>query len=57
MLFLDTEWADVLASERVSIGLVSADLHRTFDAERDPLPADPMPFVDAAVYPSWSVGT
>ena len=51
MLFLDCEWADVLASELVSIGLVSADLRHTFYAERDPLPADPMPFVRAAVYP------
>jgi len=50
-LFLDCEWADVLASQLVSIGLVSADLRHTFYAERDPLPADPMPFVRVAVYP------
>ena len=51
MLFLDCEWADVLASELVSIGLVSADECHAFYAERDPLPAEPMPFVRAAVYP------
>jgi hypothetical protein len=51
MLFLDVEWADVLASELVSIGLVSADLRHAFYAERNPLPAEPMPFVRAAVYP------
>lgn len=50
-LFLDCEWADVLASQLVSISLVSADLRYTFYAERDPLPADPMPFVRVAVYP------
>jgi len=50
-LFLDCEWADVLASELVSIGLVSADRHHEFYAERDPLPSDPMPFVRVAVYP------
>jgi hypothetical protein len=50
-LFLDCEWADVLASQLVSIGLVSADLRHTFYAERDPLPTDPMPFVRTAVYP------
>ena len=50
-LFLDCEWADVLASELVSIGLVSADQRHTFYAERDPLPADPLPFVRVAVYP------
>lgn len=50
-LFLDCEWADVLASELVSIGLVSADLRHTFYAERDLLPAAPTPFVRVAVYP------
>jgi hypothetical protein len=50
-LFLDCEWADVLASELVSIGLVSADRHHEFYAERDPLPPDPVPFVRVAVYP------
>lgn len=50
-LFLDCEWADVLASQLVSIGLVSTDLHHMFYAERDPLPADPIPFVRVAVYP------
>jgi hypothetical protein len=51
MLFLDCEWADVLASELVSIGLVSADGHHEFYAERDLLPSEPVPFVRVAVYP------
>lgn len=50
-LFLDCEWADVLASQLVSIGLVSSDLRHVFYAERDPLPFEPMPFVRVAVYP------
>jgi len=50
-LFLDCEWADVLAGELVSIGLVSLDTSAVFYAERDPLPADPTPWVAAMVYP------
>lgn len=49
--FLDTEWADTLGSELVSIGLVSQDGMRLFYAERDPLPASPTDFVRAVVYP------
>jgi hypothetical protein len=49
--FLDCEWADVLASQLVSIGLVSADLRHVFYAERDPLPVDANSFVQVAVYP------
>lgn len=49
-LFLDCEWADVLASELVSIALLSRDGERVFYAERDPLPADPTPWVRAVVY-------
>jgi hypothetical protein len=50
-LFLDCEWADVLASELVSIALLSRDGERVFYAERDPLPADPTPWVRSVVYP------
>ena len=50
-LYLDCEWADVLASELVSIALVSADGLHTFYAERDPLPANPVPWVRSVVYP------
>jgi len=50
-LFLDCEWADVLASELVSLALVSIDLRHVFYAERDPLPADPTPWVATVVYP------
>ncbi|MCU1706798.1 3'-5' exoribonuclease [Xanthomonas hortorum pv. pelargonii] len=49
--FLDTEWADPVGSELVSIGLVSEDSHHRFYAERDPLPAMPTDFVRHVVYP------
>lgn len=50
-LYLDCEWADTLASELVSLALVSADERYVFYAERDPLPADPVPWVRSVVYP------
>lgn len=50
-LFLDVEWADVLASELVSMALVSLDGQHVFYAERDPLPPDPTPWVKTVVYP------
>lgn len=50
-LFLEVEWADVLASELVSIALVSDDGHHMFYGERDPLPAEPLPWVETVVYP------
>ena len=50
-LFLDVEWADVLASELVSIALVSDDGGHVFYGERDPLPAEPSPWVATVVYP------
>lgn len=50
-LFLDCEWADVLASELVSIALVSGDGQRIFYAERDPLPTNPTAWVQTVVYP------
>lgn len=50
-LFLDCEWADTLASELVSIALVSADGSRLFYGERDPLPLHPTPWVRSVVYP------
>jgi hypothetical protein len=50
-LFLDTEWADVLASDLVSLALVSEDGQHVFYAERDPLPAQATDFVRHAVYP------
>lgn len=50
-LYLDCEWADVLASELVSIALISADGLHVFYTERDPLPADPVPWARSAVYP------
>jgi hypothetical protein len=55
-LFLDCEWADVLASELVSIALVSKDGQRIFYAERDPLPAEPTPWVRSVVYPLLNRG-
>lgn len=50
-LFLDCEWADTLASQLVSLALVSADGAHRFYAERAPLPDQPTDFVRAAVYP------
>lgn len=50
-LFLDTEWADPMASELVSLALVSEDGTRQFYAEIDPLPKTPTDFVRHAVYP------
>lgn len=50
-LFLDTEWADVLGSELVSLALVSEDGQHVFYAERDPLPDAPTDFVKHVVYP------
>ena len=50
-LFLDTEWADVIGAELVSLALVSADGRHQFYAERDPLPARPTDFVGSVVYP------
>ena len=55
-LFLDCEWADVLASELVSIALVALDGERVFYAERAVLP-EPTPWVAAVVYPLLSRGS
>lgn len=55
LLFLDCEWADVLASELVSIALVPLDGERIFYAERATLP-EPTPWVAVAVYPLLSRG-
>lgn len=49
-LFLDCEWADILASDLVSLALVSMDRRHIFYAERDPLPVDPTPWVNTVVY-------
>lgn len=56
-LYLDCEWADVLASELVSIALVSADELHSFYAERDPLPTNPAPWVRSVVYPLLERGS
>lgn len=49
--FLDTEWADPLAKQLVSLALVSADGLYEFYAEMDPLPQTPTDFVRYVVYP------
>jgi hypothetical protein len=51
MLFLDTEWADELATELVSLALIGHDEQYVFYAERHPLPDKPMDFVRSVVYP------
>lgn len=50
-LFLDTEWADTLASELVSLALVSEDGVHRYYAEVTPLPANATDFVQHVVYP------
>ncbi|MBV6859651.1 3'-5' exoribonuclease [Xanthomonas campestris pv. zingibericola] len=47
--FLDTEWADTLGSELVSLALVAED-GEFFYAERDTLPEHPTDFVRQVVY-------
>lgn len=59
-LFLDTEWADALASDLVSLALISEDGIYRFYAERDPLPEVATDFVRSVVYPllergKWSM--
>jgi len=49
--FIDCEWADLLGSELVSLGLVSEDEAHRFYSEVAPLPASPTDFVAAVVYP------
>lgn len=49
--FLDTEWADTLGAELISLALVSASGAHRFYAEIDPLPEVSTDFVRAAVYP------
>src|SRR5687768_9037238 len=51
ILFIDTEWADVVASELVSLALISDCGRYEFYAERDPLPDKPTSFVRSVVYP------
>lgn len=50
-LYLDCEWADLLGSELVSLGLVSEDNAHRFYAELVPLPTSPTDFVRSVVYP------
>ena len=50
-LFIDTEWADELANELVSLALVSDCGRFEFYAEREPLPANATEFVRQVVYP------
>lgn len=57
ILFIDTEWVDVLASELVSLALVSDCGRYEFYAERDPLPEKPTDFVQSVVYPLLDRGS
>jgi 3' exoribonuclease, RNase T-like len=57
ILFIDTEWADVLANELVSLALVSDCGRFEFYAERDPLPAGGTDFVRTVVYPRLDRGS
>lgn len=51
ILFLDTEWADTIGLELVSLALVSEDGSRRFYSEVSPLPKNPTDFVQHVVYP------
>jgi hypothetical protein len=51
ILFIDTEWADQLANEVVSLALVSDCGKFEFYAERDPLPANATEFVRTVIFP------
>lgn len=50
-LFLDTEWADPIGSQLVSLALITEDGIHRFYAERDPLPEVATDFVRSVVYP------
>lgn len=56
ILFLDTEWADAIGADLVSLALVSEDGRHRFYAERDPLPALTTEFVRDVVYPLLNRG-
>ena len=49
--FLDTEWADVMGGEPVSLALVNEGWDREFYAEPASLPEGPTDFVRHCVYP------
>lgn len=51
LLFLDTEWADSVGSDLVSLALISEDGNQRFYAEVAPLPKNPTDFVRHVVYP------
>lgn len=55
--FLDTEWADPLARQLVSLALVSEDGLHEFYAEINPLPQSPTDFVRHVVYPLLDGGS
>ena len=56
ILFIDTEWADKLANEVVSLALVSDCGRFEFYAERDPLPTNATEFVQTVIYPLLNRG-
>jgi hypothetical protein len=56
ILFIDTEWADKLANEVVSLALVSDCGRFEFYAERDPLPTSATEFVRTVIYPLLNRG-
>lgn len=51
ILFLDTEWADAIGLELVSLAMASEDGSRRFYSEVSPLPKNPTDFVQRVVYP------
>ena len=55
-LFLDTEWADPIGSELVSLALITEDGVHRFYAERDPLPEVATDFVQSVLHPLFERG-
>ncbi len=56
-LFLDTEWANDVTRELVSLALTNSDGSLRFYAERNPLPSVPSTFVSKVVFPLLERGT
>lgn len=56
-LFLDTEWANDVTRELVSLAMTNSDGSLRFYAERDPLPSVPSTFVARVVYPLLERGS
>lgn len=57
LLFLDTEWANDVTRDLVSLAITNESGLLRFYAERDPLPSVPSTFVSKVVYPLLERGS